>query len=173
MRVHRGVRVTDPETTTVALAATLPLDEAVVAVDRMTVRGFAALPSVRALAEEQRGRGCRRARAACALADGRAESPQETRLRLLLVRSSLPTPIAQFTVRDPGGLVARVDFAWPHLRVALEYDGAWHGGPGQFAEDRQRLNRLTAAGWRVVFVTAADLHHPEALLSRLAAVLAG
>jgi len=58
-------------------------------------------------------------------------------------RSAVPRPIAQFTVRCPGGFVARVDFAWPEPRVALEYDEAWHGEPGQFAKDRQRLDRLT------------------------------
>jgi very-short-patch-repair endonuclease len=57
--------------------------------------------------------------------------------------------------------------------VALEYDGLWHAEPGQFAQDRERLNRLTAAGWRVVFVTAADLRRPEQLLARIAAALAG
>ena len=68
--------------------------------------------------------------------------------------------------------MARVDFAWPEHRVAVEYDGAWHAEPGQFARDRQRLNRLQAAGWRVVFVTAADLHRPGKLVVRVAAALA-
>jgi very-short-patch-repair endonuclease len=109
----------------------------------------------------------------CALADGLAGSPQETRLRLLIGRSDLPTPVAQHTVRDEAGFVARVDLAWPGHRVAVEYDGLWHAEPGQFARDRQRLNRLTAAGWRVVFVTAADLHRPVELVARIRAALAG
>jgi very-short-patch-repair endonuclease len=70
-----------------------------------------------------------------------------------------------------GRFVARVDFAWPEHKLALEYDGLWHAEPGQFAKDRRRLNRLQAAGWRVVFVTAADLHDPERLLARIAAAL--
>ncbi len=74
-------------------------------------------------------------------------------------------------VRDGDRFVARVDFGWPAQRVALEYDGSWHAAPGQFARDRARLNRLTAAGWRVVFVTGADLHHPAQLVTRLAAAL--
>jgi hypothetical protein len=80
------------------------------------------------------------ARRACALADGRAESPQETRLRLLVGRSELPEPIAQFRVLDRGRFVARVDIAWPEHRVALEYDGLWPGDPRQFAADRARHN---------------------------------
>jgi very-short-patch-repair endonuclease len=85
--------------------------------------------------------------------------------------SGLPSPVAQYRVIAAGRSVARVDFAWPEQRVALEYDGLWHGEPGQFAKDRRRLNRLTAAGWRVIFVTAADLRDPEALLARIAAAL--
>ncbi|MBB3676593.1 endonuclease domain-containing protein [Modestobacter versicolor] len=75
-------------------------------------------------------------------------------------------------MRQHGRFVARVDFAWPAQRVAVEYDGLWHRDPRQFAADRARLNRLTAAGWRVVFVTAADLHRPGDVIARVAAALA-
>ena len=50
----------------------------------------------------------------------------------------------------------------PSSRIAIEYDGAWHGESGQLAKDRRRLNRLVAAGWTVLHVTAADMHDPEA-----------
>lgn len=73
---------------------------------------------------------------------------------------------------DDGTFVARVDFAWPERKVALEYDGLWHAEAGQFARDRRRLNRLQTAGWRIVFVTAADLARPLELLTRIAAALA-
>ena len=65
-----------------------------------------------------------------------------------------------------------MDFAWPEHRLAVEYEGAWHGEPQNVARDRARLNRLTAAGWRVVFVTAADVRRPARLLARIAAALA-
>jgi hypothetical protein len=166
-----GVRLTDLEATAVAVAGTLPLDDAVVAVDRMTVGGLASLPLVRALAEAGTGRGARQARLACSLADAKAESPQETRLRLLVLRSGLPMPVAQFPVPRSTGRPLRLDFAWPEHRVALEYDGLWHGEAGQLAKDRRRLNLLMDAGWRIVFATAADLHRPAELLARLAALL--
>lgn len=109
-------------------------------------------------------------RKAVALADGLAGSPQEARLRLVLLASSLPRPVAQHVVLDVRGrFVARVDFAWPDVRVALEYEGGWHAhnvGP-----DRRRLNALTAAGWTVVFVTAADMADPVALVARVAAAI--
>lgn len=170
---RRGIPVTSPEATAVRLAGLLPGDAAVVAVDQLIDTGYADLRRVRALAAGARGRGAARARTACALADGLAQSPQETRVRLLLHRSDLPTPVAQHrVVDDRGRFVAYVDFAWPRQRIALEYDGRWHAEPGQFAKDRARLNRLTAAGWRVIFVTAEDMRDPIRLLARIAAALA-
>jgi hypothetical protein len=166
-----GVPVTSAEATAVRLAAVLPREDAVVAVDQLVATGFVALVTIRGLAAAGRGPGSARARAVCALADGLAESPQETRLRLLIGGSGLPAPVAQFRVVDEGRFIARVDFAWPELKVALEYDGLWHAESGQFAKDRQRLNRLQAAGWRVVFVTAADLRRPAELLARIVAAL--
>ncbi|HEX2073114.1 MAG TPA: hypothetical protein VHF92_04955 [Geodermatophilus sp.] len=170
---RRGIPVTTPEATALRLASVLPRDLAVAAVDQLVATGVVDLAPIRALASGARGPGSARAREVAGLADGLAESPQETRLRLLIGRSSLPTPVAQYRVLVDGRFVARVDFAWPERRVALEYDGLWHAEPGQFARDRQRLNRLQDAGWRVIFVTAADLQRPAELLARIAAALAG
>lgn len=165
-----GVRAVAPEVAGLELAGRLPLDDAVVLLDRLVAARLTTLSTVRADAAELTGRGCRRARAAAALADGLAASPQESRLRLLLHRSSLPDPVAQFVVRRGPSFLARVDFAWPDRRIALEYEGAWH--TTRVAADRRRLEGLQAAGWRVLFVTAADLHSPAQLLARIAAALA-
>jgi very-short-patch-repair endonuclease len=57
-----------------------------------------------------------------------------------------------------GTIVARVDLAWPELKVAVEYDGHWHGGSvGQIHADRRRLSGLVALGWRVIPVTSIRL----------------
>lgn len=171
--VRHGVRVTTPVTTALDLAAgETVVDEAVVLVDQVVDRRLATLTDIRAAAAAATGPGSRRARQVVALADGLAGSPQETRLRLLFQRSSLPRPVAQHVVRDATGFVARVDFGWPERRVAVEYEGRWHGRHQQVARDRRRLNRLTAAGWTVVFVTAEDLADPAQLLARVAAALA-
>jgi Protein of unknown function (DUF559) len=171
VRVLDRVRVVSPLTATVRVAALLEPDEAVVAIDRMVAAGIVDLEALRARAATT-GAASARVRRACARADGVAESPQETRLRLLMADGGLPEPVAQYVVRHEGREVARVDFAWPERRLAVEYDGAWHAGTGQFAEDRRRLNRLQAAGWTVVFVTAADLHRPAQLLATIRAALA-
>jgi G:T-mismatch repair DNA endonuclease (very short patch repair protein) len=169
---RRGFRLTARTRTGLDLIRRGPLDEAVVLLDRLVAAGVVDLVGVRDAAEAlPRGRGSAQARKVARLADGCAASPQETRLRLLLLRAGLPVPVSQFRVFDDDGFVARVDFAYPELKIAIEYDGVWHGEPGQFAKDRRRLNRLTAAGWRVIFVTAADLHRPEQFVLRLRAVM--
>jgi hypothetical protein len=171
VRRRSDVPVTSPEATVVRVASFLPWEAGVAAVDRFVASGMVDLEPVRRLAVTHSGPGAARARAACAAADGLAGSPQETRLRLLIGRSSLPSPVAQYRVTAGDRFVARVDFAWPDRKIALEYDGLWHAEVGQFARDRQRLNRLRAAGWQVVFVTAADLHRPAELIARIAAAL--
>ena len=171
VELRRGISVTTPSATALRLAASLPTDDAVVALDQLVAAGVLRLDAVRSLAVLASGPGSARMRSVCALADGLAGSPQETRLRLLIGRSTLPVPIAQYDVRHGGRFVARVDFAWPEHKLAVEYDGLWHAEDGQFAKDRQRLNKLRAAGWQVIHVTAADLHQPERLLALIAEAL--
>lgn len=174
--LRNGLRTTLPTVTALDLAAELPHDEGVVVLDQFCQAGsryrkLTDLEQLRRSAATLTGRGCRRARAALADADGLAQSPQETRTRLLLDRSALPRPVAQHRVIDRDRReIARVDFAWPALRLALEYDGQGH--LTRLGPDRQRMNRLQAAGWRVLYVTAADLHDPERLVAMVAQALA-
>jgi len=168
---HRLSR-TGPVRTALDLIRRGPVDDGVVLLDRLAQARLADVAAVRAAAEAlPRCRGSRMAREVAWLADG-PESPPETRLRLLLHHAGFPAPVAQFRIFDRDGFIARVDFAYPELKIAIEYDGLWHAEPGQFEKDRQRLNRLSAEGWLVIFVTAADLRHPERLLARLVAELA-
>jgi hypothetical protein len=167
-----GVRLTTPLRTALDIARIERLEDAVVCLDRFLRAGLVPLAQITEAATTLTGPGCRRVRRAVGMADGLAESPQETRLRLLLHASPLPRPVAQCVVRDGDGtFVARVDFGWPEHKVALEYEGAWHGERQNVMKDRKRLNRLAAAGWTVVFVTAADLHDAVGLVARVAAAL--
>src|SRR5690606_27406781 len=70
--------------------------------------------------------GCTSVRAALALAREKVESPKETETRLLIIRAGLPEPVVQFEVRDGGRLVARIDLAYPDLKIAIEYEGDEH-----------------------------------------------
>ncbi|MFW3169934.1 endonuclease domain-containing protein [Geodermatophilus sp. CPCC 206100] len=148
-------------------------DEAVGLLDRLVREGLTSLAHVRAaVAALPPCRGSAQARWVASAADGLAESPQETRVRLLLRRAGLLPPVAQFRVFDDAGFVARVDFAYPDLRLAIEYDGLWHADRTAFLSDRRQHNRLTAAGWVVLHVTVEDLNRPERLVARLRALIA-
>jgi very-short-patch-repair endonuclease len=148
-----------------------PLPESVAALDVLLARAIVGKGELCEAAAVRSGRGSRQARRAIELADPRAESQPESRLRVLLALAGMPA-VPQYTVRDAAGeFIARVDLAYPGRRIAIEYDGAWHAARGQFERDRQRLNRLTAAGWTVLHVTAADMRDPEALVARVRALL--
>ena len=64
----------------------------------------------------------------------------------------LPPPELQLRVHDErGGLVARVDFAWPQARLVVEVDGfAYHSSREDVRKDHARAVRLTLLGWRVL-----------------------
>ncbi|TFV81400.1 hypothetical protein E4P40_15875 [Blastococcus sp. CT_GayMR20] len=167
-----GVRVTTALRTALDLARIEPAVDAVVCLDQFLRAGPVTLPALRTAARGLTGSGCRRIRRSIDLADGLAQSPQETRLRLLLHASPLPRPVAQHEVFGADGrFVARVDFGWPDRKVAVEYEGLWHGERQNVAKDRRRLNELRAAGWTVIFVTAAELHDPVRLIAAVAAAL--
>lgn len=168
VRRARGFRCTTGVRTAVDLARQELPPDAVPALDVLFRCGIAIPEEVRAaVAALPAGRGTRRAKEAVALADGRAESPQESRLRVLLTLACLP-PVPQHVVRaEDGAFVARVDLAYPELRIAIEYDGLWHADSEQFRRDRRRLNGLVAAGWIVLHVTAGDLRRPAELVDRV------
>jgi len=74
---------------------------------------------------------------------------------LLDITRSAKLPRPELNVRVLGH---EVDFVWRDLRVVAEVDGyAFHASARSFAEDRQRDAELTAAGYRVLRFTWADL----------------
>jgi len=152
-------------------------DESVVLLDRLVTARVVALADVRVAvaALPPGGRGTVTARRTASLADGLAESPPETRLRLLLHRSGLPLPVAQFDVRVDGRFRKDPVLLTPRKLGASLWTGpgAWHGDVAQFPKDRRRLNRLAAAGWRMQFVTKEDMRRPAELLTGVVTALAG
>lgn len=119
-----------------------------------------------------RARGVVGARELVEVADGRAESPPESWVRLLLHDAGVPAPVPQHEVRDGSRFVARVDLAWPAVRLALEYDGLTpHSDAVAFVRDRHRQNELLALGWVCLRVTSQDLRSPAALARRVQAEL--
>ena len=174
--VRAGIPVTTATRTCWDVAQWLPAEEAVAVVDHLARLRLVALPQLRTDVRARVGlRGWKRGLRVAELADAGAESAQESRLRVRIVLAGLPAPVTGFVVERDGRFVARLDLAWPDLKVAVEYDGLWHHDPEQFHRDRRRLNRLLGADWIVLHVTAkrfredfdgflAELH--QALRSR-------
>ncbi|RKR89092.1 hypothetical protein BDK92_3429 [Micromonospora pisi] len=110
-----------------------------------------------------RRRGAVDARRYLAEADGRAESPLETRVRLRCADGGVPPDELQHPVRDEDGyLLALGDLAWLRERIIGEADGAEvHSTPDALYRDRRRQNRIANAGWRVFRFTWADTQDPD------------
>ena len=168
--------LTTPEQTWVDLAQVVARD-ALVAAGDFLVSGRRPLSSRVALARALKlsggRRGVHRAREALDLVREGAESPGETQLRLLLSGAGLPTPTLNHELRGAGGeFVARVDFAFPLHRVALEYEGDIHRVERSiWQKDIRRQSRIEDLGWRVVRVTSADITNSAELIARLRQLL--
>jgi hypothetical protein len=83
----------------------------------------------------------------------------EERLLALTRAAGLPDPRVNFFI-DPGDgdRPIKVDFVWPEQRVGLEVDGReTHDTQQQFEIDRERDQRLIAAGWRIIRTTWRQL----------------
>ncbi|MFX0576684.1 hypothetical protein [Nocardia nepalensis] len=172
------MRVTNVARTVVDLARSVPFEQAVVVGDaalrlERTTRAELAEQLLRA-----NGRpGCPAARRVVEFLDGRAESPGESRSRVVLRTAGLPAPELQSTILDTtGGFVARVDFLFPTLGVIGEFDGMvkyrkdfQRGGPESIViAEKLREDALRALGWIVVRWTWPDLNTPDRWLTRLA-----
>lgn len=110
-------------------------------------------------------------RALLAHADGRHESPGETRTAVLLRHLGLAaTPQVQIR-RD--GVRYRVDFLLEGAPVVIEFDGRVKYGSGDdvFAE-KVREDRLRSWGYEVVRLTWADLSRPDRVAALVAAAVA-
>lgn len=101
-----------------------------------------------------------------------SESPLEVRFARILRSSTLPPPVPQYEVVSEGEVVARVDFAYPWARLAIEIDGyEFHHGRGRWQRDLERRSRLAALGWRVMHFTVDDLKDAKAVIAAVAAAL--
>ncbi len=161
-----GVDATIPARTAFDIGRTRPLEEAIPIIDALLNATRVSSAQVAAVAARHPGaRGVARLPGLLDLVDGGAESPQETRVRLILVRGGLPRPQTQIAFRD---IRVRVDMGWPRWKVAVEYDGIQHWADGhQRAWDIDRLALLEAAHWTVVRVSSAMLHRPDVIVERV------
>lgn len=173
--VVAGIPVTTPARTAFDLGRRSGVERAVIRLDALSNATGLRRADLDVILERHRGaRGIVQLRTVLALVDGGAESPQETRTRLILVRAGLPAPATQIRVSDEcGHFVARVDMGWERWKVAVEFDGAQHWtDPAQRTRDIDRLAELESCGWRVIRVSSDLLRHaPGVVVDRVVAAL--
>ena len=159
VQVIRGMPVTTPARTALDMACRLPLDDAVAAIDALANATKLAMADVDLLAQRYRGRrAIRRARVALDLVDAGAESPQETRVRLMYIRAGFPRPETQIRVYgEYGQLVAVLDMGWRDVMVGTDYEGEHHRlTRRRFNSDIRRHAAVTELGWLDQRVTVED-----------------
>ena len=166
-----GGRLATPLRMALDLALDRPLPDAVADLDVVLRAGLVEHTALTTLVTGRSDRGIVTARRAVELADPRAESRPESKVRVWLELAGLH-PVPQYWIEDRSGRLARVDLAFPERKVAVEYDGEWRDGQlWALNHDRDRLNRVHAAGWDVVFVTQPLLANPRKMIYTVEAAL--
>ena len=155
-----GLRVSGPVRLFAELASTLALMDAVVLGDSIVQRDLVAFDALRQQAPRLLPRTFHRIESVLRLVREGAESPMETRARLLLHFAGLPEPKVNYEVGGPGGQARRrYDLSWLKARVIVEYDGRHHiEREPQWRADNQRREEAERLGWRVITLTAADIY---------------
>lgn len=161
---RRGMSVTTPARAAYDLARRLPRVEAVAAIDALAFHGMIEPARVLEIAARYPGaRGCRRLADLVALADRRAQSPMETRLRLALHDGGLPAP----TLQHPVGPYF-LDLCYPDLLLAIEYNGGHHRTAEQALHDLDREAYVVRHGWHVLRLPAREvLGRPDVVADRV------
>lgn len=169
----RGLAVTVAADTAVDVAATAAEIDILPVLDAALAHCITGDELIEAVDRAKGRRGIAAVRRWSEFADGRAQSPMESRARYRLISGGLPAPDLQIQVGVPGG-TRWIDMGWEEPKIGLEYDGEdFHSGDGRLARDRKRHNQLTRAGWTIVYATASDIwRHPDPLIDQLRGLLA-
>ena len=144
------MQVTTVERTAFDLGRRGSLGMAVARLDALANATHFRVPDVLALAAKHRHtRGLRQLEAALDLVDPGAQSPPETRVRLLLIKAGYRRPRTQIPVLGRDGLPRYfLDMGWEDIMLAVEYDGEQHRtSRAQFVWDAERLEYLRSVGW--------------------------
>jgi hypothetical protein len=173
--VRQGISLTTPARTAFDLGRHYGRTLAVIRLDALMRATGLQRRVIWDLTERYPGaRGIRGLRNAIGLADAGAESPQETRTRLVLTDAGLPPKRTQINVYDSyGAHVGRIDMGWDDWLVGVEYDGVQHWeDPAVRNRDIDRQAELEALGWRIIRVSADMLRYrPNTIVERTRSAL--
>ncbi len=183
-----SVAVTTVERTWLDMAEMLTVDELVVMGDscvrmpRVEFEGrdtpLCTLADLQRMIDRHKGkRGLRKAKEAIQLIRVGSDSPQESLLRLAIVRAGLPEPELNVPVdaRD-GGRFLQPDLSYKKYRIGIEYEGEGHGNEAQVVRDISRSERYEALGWTEVRISKRHMFNdakPAVAKIRTALIRAG
>jgi hypothetical protein len=160
-----GIPVTTPERTWLDLAELLSVDELVVAGDscvrvpRPELEGrdmpLCGLADLQRMIDRHKGkRGLRKAKEAIKLIRVGSDSPQESLLRLAIVRAGLPEPELNVPIISAdGGRHHEPDLSYRKYRIGIEYEGERHGDEVQIVRDIARSEKYQVLGWAEVRIS--------------------
>lgn len=97
-------------------------------------------------------------------------SPLETVIFDVIEKSHLKMPRLQHTIRDSNGnFVARPDFVYLEAKLIVQgHSKEWHWGQTAESKDLDQHNRLSALGFRIIYVTWADAtRHYDRLIATI------
>lgn len=153
-----GVRMTTPLRTACDLGCRLRRREAYAAMVAFArLHALTASDFNRMLRRYGRRRGVVQLRELIPLLDLRFESPRECWTFLAIHDAGLPHPEPQHWIVIDGIPTYRLDLAYVHARVCVEYDGAdFHDSSEQREADDVRRAWLREHGWTVIVLRAGD-----------------
>jgi very-short-patch-repair endonuclease len=153
-----------------------PLREAEELIDRALQLHWLDAPTFTRWVEQRSGhgkKGASRLRHIESRVSSGSRSEAEQRMASLLRRAGGHW-VANYAVRDDTGrILAEIDFADPHLKIAIEVDGrAFHSDGRSFERDRERQNVISLKGWLILRFTWERLvNDPEGVIAEVAAAV--
>ncbi|MGX9898687.1 hypothetical protein ACW0JT_00265 [Arthrobacter sp. SA17] len=183
-----GIPVTTPERTWLDMAEMLTVDELVAMGDscvrtpRLSLEGrdvpLCSIADLRRMIDRHKGkRGLRKAKEAIKFIRLGADSPQESLLRLALVRAGLPEPELNVPiVSSDGTRHHEPDLSYRKYKIGVEYEGDHHSEEGQIVRDIARSERYAQLGWTEIRISKRHMMEeakPAVAKVRGALIMAG
>lgn len=183
-----GMPVADAATTWASLGRTLELYDLVAVADAIlrvprfpggfrpaTGQALASAPELAERLASGRWQGAPILRPALERARTGSSSRPETWIRLILTDAGLPEPVLDHDVFGlHGEFLGCSELAYPHERVAIEYESDRHLTRAQLERDIDKYTAYAAAGWRTIRVTGSHVfRYPRELVRRVAVARRG
>ena len=168
-RIASSLRMTMDVLTDTRLRRSFP--RVVGLLDVLLHAGYVDRDTLAAYLAHRHDNGIVRARQALTFSDGRAESIPESEVRVWLRLHDIEAE-PQVEVYRGTRFLGRLDLAIREVKLAVEYDGAWHLEGEQPHLDAHRRALIEAEGWEFVVITKEELYaDPRAMVRRVRAAL--